>query len=245
MRGFWAESTRSHTHAVTHTHTHTHTRRHTHTHTNAKCRTIDLLSAVVEKPSLALPPGWDTQSAADMLLLNCPWAPFQIPVDSWYWFWPFLPSASVFFSASIMSPFASPSFFLNFFTRPFVVLFLVPRGNAAINKRQASLLLLFFFPFLFFFLWKQQVAAEEEEERETRDQRDQRPERPEWGGTRGGKSWQESNLVTFLCGGWRKHCHAKRWRTTEGEKKYWGWYDCIRAPLCRNTHFPHAAISLS
>lgn len=63
------------------------TREHAHT----KCSTIDLLSAVVDQPWLALPLGWDTQSAADVLLLNCPWAPFQIPVDSWYWFKSFLP----------------------------------------------------------------------------------------------------------------------------------------------------------
>lgn len=69
-----------------------------------------------------------------MLFLNCPWAPFQIPVDSWYWFKPFLPTPAS------SPPLSCPSSLL-FFIHYFVVLLRSPRGKAfffSLNERKRT-----------------------------------------------------------------------------------------------------------
>lgn len=132
--------------------THTHTKTPMCTHT--QCRDIDLPCTVVEQPCLVEPLGWDTQSAADVLLLNCPRAPFRSPADLCYWFQPppALPSSPPLgiSSTSFRSSVTPGLWLLSAFSTDFLLSCLFPRGGAMIYRGQASLLppALSFPPFL-------------------------------------------------------------------------------------------------
>lgn len=97
-------------------------------------------------------PVGETQLAADVLLLNHPWTPFQIPVDSQYWFEAFLPAPQ--FSQTPSCP-LSMLFFFNlcclilsfpkeiqhkhpFFFHPFFYLFIFTKSGAMEEERGAE-----------------------------------------------------------------------------------------------------------
>ena len=107
-----------------------------------------------------------------------------------------------------------------FFCPTFVVLFLAPRGNAVINKRQPSLLLLLIFLFFSFFEKRKQP----------------------WRRNEGRKIMTRVKSSYLCCRGRGKSTVMQR----DGgrRKKILGWYDCIRAPR-RKYPLPCAAISLS